>query len=270
VGSAVNVPTNATISCWFKSTQSPAGGNYPSQFTFNNGDTVGFGFMTLPTSNYLRLLLRDSDGVDAYVDTSVAYNDGNWHFLVGIKTGSNIEFFVDNVSKGTASDTFTGNFNSATMRMGTYSGTGHYYSGSVDECGYWSRALTSDEVTTLYNSGNGNQYPFGQVISLSENLGTSIESFLGNMDSINSENHTFDEVMSATRAILISISEAVTFTENFIGNMVANVTETISGWVENITVKFPYTKRTKPARGTYTKRTQPSIGTYTKRTKPNL
>lgn len=34
------------------------------------------------------------------------------------------------------------------------------FSGKVDEFGVWSRELTSDEVTQLYNSGNGVQYPF--------------------------------------------------------------------------------------------------------------
>ena len=44
----------------------------------------------------------------------------------------------------------------------TYIGAGFsaYFDGLVDECGIWSRALTTDEVTSLYNSGNGFTYPF--------------------------------------------------------------------------------------------------------------
>jgi len=169
VGSAVNIPTNATISCWFKTTQSPAGGNYPLFFGFVG--TPYFDFFTLPTSDYIRLALSDSDGVYAVVDTSTTYNDGDWHFLVGVKTGSSIELFVDGDSKGTDSDTFTGNFNSCTMRMGTSTGTNQYYNGAVDECAYWERALSSAEVGQLYWSGDGNQYPFSTAYTLAVTVG---------------------------------------------------------------------------------------------------
>lgn len=35
-----------------------------------------------------------------------------------------------------------------------------YTSGTIDEVGWWSRALSSTEITQLYNSGSGRQYPF--------------------------------------------------------------------------------------------------------------
>jgi hypothetical protein len=39
-------------------------------------------------------------------------------------------------------------------------GEGKYLDGVMDELGIWSRALTSTEVTSLYNGGSGLQYPF--------------------------------------------------------------------------------------------------------------
>lgn len=38
--------------------------------------------------------------------------------------------------------------------------TSYYLDGKLDEVGFWSRALSSDEVTSLYNSGAGFSYPF--------------------------------------------------------------------------------------------------------------
>jgi len=35
-----------------------------------------------------------------------------------------------------------------------------FFDGMIDEVGVWSRLLTSDEVTTLYNAGAGLSYPF--------------------------------------------------------------------------------------------------------------
>jgi len=36
-----------------------------------------------------------------------------------------------------------------------------YWSGLIDEIGIWSRVLTADEITALYNEGTGITYPFG-------------------------------------------------------------------------------------------------------------
>jgi len=41
------------------------------------------------------------------------------------------------------------------------SGVGQFFKGIIDEVGIWNRALTSTEISELYNSGNGLQYPFG-------------------------------------------------------------------------------------------------------------
>jgi hypothetical protein len=42
--------------------------------------------------------------------------------------------------------------------IGAYVGGAHFFDGKIDEVGAWSRALTSAEVTELYNGGAGKQY----------------------------------------------------------------------------------------------------------------
>ena len=37
--------------------------------------------------------------------------------------------------------------------------------GRMDECGIWSRTLTSGEVSELYNAGSGLSYPFGSAVA---------------------------------------------------------------------------------------------------------
>src|SRR6202035_2479657 len=44
---------------------------------------------------------------------------------------------------------------------GKYNGSYQaYFDGDIDEVSIWNRALTSTEVSDLYNSGGGLQYPF--------------------------------------------------------------------------------------------------------------
>jgi hypothetical protein len=51
--------------------------------------------------------------------------------------------------------TFTGDY-----RVGSNQDFGEKASGLIDSVGFWKRVLSSGERTTLYNSGNGIEYPF--------------------------------------------------------------------------------------------------------------
>jgi hypothetical protein len=57
---------------------------------------------------------------------------------------------------------FSSNYSTYTTRfsIGNFN-NGQFSSANVDEVGVWNRVLTSAEVTQLYNSGAGLQYPFG-------------------------------------------------------------------------------------------------------------
>jgi hypothetical protein len=44
--------------------------------------------------------------------------------------------------------------------MGYDNSNTQWSNGSLDEIGIWNRALTTGEISTLYNSGSGKGYPF--------------------------------------------------------------------------------------------------------------
>ena len=80
----------------------------------------------------------------------------NWHFIVCTYDGSNIKLYVDgsyigqtaasgNIA-GAAGATYLGAYNKA---------NDHYLNGKIDEVSIWNSALSSNEVSALYNSGNG-------------------------------------------------------------------------------------------------------------------
>jgi hypothetical protein len=51
--------------------------------------------------------------------------------------------------------------NTSPFSIGTWPGIGgQNFLGEIDEVGIWSRALTSGEISDLYNSGSGLSYPF--------------------------------------------------------------------------------------------------------------
>lgn len=58
-------------------------------------------------------------------------------------------------------DATSNNLTLARQNAGT---PGLYTNGMLDEVGHWARALTSAEVTSLYNAGAGLQYPFSTTV----------------------------------------------------------------------------------------------------------
>ena len=87
---------------------------------------------------------------------------GTWYHLAFVLTASSrCEIFVNGVSVvNTTSSVVSGMFNNAEdFRLGTYDGA-NGFDGLLDEVGLWNRQLTDAEITSLYNSGSGLQYPF--------------------------------------------------------------------------------------------------------------
>lgn len=88
-------------------------------------------------------------------------DDGNWHFIIVTKNGLNpANIYIDNGndeatdggSMGTPDD--LSNADNLTLFAQGGLGSG-FLDGEIDELGFWNRALTSQERTDLWNSGNG-------------------------------------------------------------------------------------------------------------------
>ena len=95
--------------------------------------------------------------------------DSNWHMVTAVYTGTNMYLYWDGTQIATTSTSITidttdnwyiGNTNSTRS-----------VNKKLDEAGMWSRALSGSEITQLYNSGNGNQYPFGNAYTITAAVG---------------------------------------------------------------------------------------------------
>jgi len=64
---------------------------------------------------------------------------------------------------------------------------GRWFDGKVDEVGYWNRILSTAEITSLYNSFNGDSYPF------IPNITTFVPANLSTSTPVNSLNFTLNE-----------------------------------------------------------------------------
>lgn len=158
---SLDITGDLTIAAWIKTSSLVAnmtivskssGGitNVPYEFRFNNS-----------TNGYL-ILLRAGASDYGFYTANTAISNNTWT-LVGVSVSGTTPTFYINGSVVTATQdrnypaTITAN--AQNLDIGSRNGN-LFYNGNADEIGIWSRALTSGEWSSLYNSGSGVTYPF--------------------------------------------------------------------------------------------------------------
>jgi hypothetical protein len=167
-----------SISAWVNCTTLPAN-NSDRQHAVDNGNNtskVHYGVGVIKTSDKVHLFWnRGRSGVvDNTVLSTITPDTGTWYHLVMTYDGTDVRGYINGeLDKSVASSgNGSGNPGEGTT-IGCYvSGSSEFFSGKVDEVGVWDRALSSSEVTALYNSGNGKQYPFSDAYTLVCAVGT--------------------------------------------------------------------------------------------------
>jgi hypothetical protein len=144
-----------TFACWFKIVSFQ---NYSQVFSYRKkGVAYGCIFDYRNESGTYKLCFNNN-GLELKVSQTLDVD--TWYHLAWTFTGSNSTCYLNGNSVGTITKG-SGNASETAFRIGWYGiGDERYWNGYIDEFGIWSRALTSDEISTLYNSGNGLQYPF--------------------------------------------------------------------------------------------------------------
>lgn len=159
-----------SISFWFKTTSTALIRPISKEW---NGDFRKYGFLfngywngstTITSNKTISMFIGTSSGFQSNVYfTTTNSNDGNWHHVAVTFNYGVMAMYYDGVLKysNTFSDTMPAS-NSAMLHVGCgYSATRYgYFPGTLDEIGFWTKELTSTEVTDLYNSGLGISYPF--------------------------------------------------------------------------------------------------------------
>ncbi len=87
-------------------------------------------------------------------------SSGTWYFVVCQYDGTNISISVNNGTPNTtafSADIFSGaaQFNIGKSNLAVQ----NFVNGIIDAVGIWKRVLNADEITYLYNGGNGRQWP---------------------------------------------------------------------------------------------------------------
>ncbi len=111
-------------------------------------------------------LVTSPDGVGSFsvAEDFTSMSAATWHFVViwHDSTGNTVNIQIDNgTAVSDATITPFGVFDgSQDFRLGNYADLANPLSGRLSRWGVWHKILSADEKTTLYNSGDGIDYPF--------------------------------------------------------------------------------------------------------------
>lgn len=156
-----------TVSFWAYLNNTPAtAGRYFHIFRFSVSSGVAYALtMSMPTDGvYLRVQQYDTSNVRTDIESRYGkYTANAWvHFLV-YKNSTTTRIYINGTdfTSGTPSTPNQLKQFNQTLFIGNYgSSNSGSIDGKLDEFCYWNRALTTDEIATLYNDGYGRTYPF--------------------------------------------------------------------------------------------------------------
>lgn len=147
--SAINISGAITLSAWVNKntttsynaifTKRQVGGSMNYQFTWNNGTgQIGLGH---------------SGGAWVY-NTGTALASGTWYHVAVTVSGGTAQFYVN----GVAEDSFSGiSINATTHNLIIGATVGYnYFGGNIDEASIFNSALSSSDISSIYNSGTPN------------------------------------------------------------------------------------------------------------------
>ncbi len=160
----LDMTTAVSVSFWMKLESSAPVDNNQGILSKTARTSGGYllGYRNYPSGNDNFYFEAWNGGSNTYaVSGDLNLSTATWyHVVVTYDTGT-LVLYLNGSSQTftkTGSDT-TITTNSDPFYLGRLqSDASSYFDGLIDEVGIWSRALTSGEVTTLYNSGNGLDY----------------------------------------------------------------------------------------------------------------
>jgi len=105
-----------------------------------------------------------NETADRTVSSGVVFEEDEWVHIVAIAGDDELKIYLNGTLVATETNYGKLGFTNAAWRLGSQADSGiKEYNGTVDEIGVWNRTLLPEEISLLYNSGNGRTYPFGDL-----------------------------------------------------------------------------------------------------------
>ncbi len=141
----LQISAGGSIAFWIKT--SGLNNNGQSIFVDNESwPNTGWGILDDgPYASSIKFRTLPGNGTAAFSRSSI--NDGQWHHIVAVYTGSQNKLYLDSILVDTAA---SGGFTNNTSGFVIGNFTGSSGGGAMDDVRIYNRALSSDEISALY------------------------------------------------------------------------------------------------------------------------
>ncbi len=197
-GSSSYIDTNYTfpadssysISCWFNTSNTSQMTIYSDINSSADSQSSRISLRLMSSGNFGLIIGNSSTSWINESVSSSSYLDGNWHHIVQVVNGTSVKLYADGNTTPIADLTSTvsaGTLGEQSLifgRLGHYNG--QYFNGDIDQVRIYSTALSSSDVTALYNetaaTATTAAYPSGQTAIATYTMDTSANGLLTTTD----------------------------------------------------------------------------------------
>jgi predicted phosphodiesterase len=154
--------TDFTVAAWFRTGASY--GTSDIHYIVNkggigseaNGTNMSYGIWMTKGGN-VRAGFETSSGLDHFITTRSAYNDGTWHYALASYDNSRLRLYIDGnlvASKFILDSGVADSSGTLPLRIGANSfASNGFFVGNIDEIRIWNRSLTNAEIREAYYNG---------------------------------------------------------------------------------------------------------------------
>ena len=221
--SSFNIAPDISISMWVKIESNPS-------FTVMLGKDCGSTYtcnqyrMVLDSSRMAGFERASSSSIDNFMTSNLSLSNGVWYHMVGVGNSTHNLLYINGLLRGIVA--YSGVLYTTTSPLYiARRGNGGYFDGVIDEVGIWSRALSSEEVSELYNSGTGINY---ELLKLEINLTSPIDYYNSSSQTIDFSANLTDEWDLGITNVSLVINDTIYDTNTSGLTGVYNFSETLS------------------------------------------
>ena len=149
--SALNPADAITISVWVKLNSKDIDQEIIRKSRDSSGEVYE---IFIKDNNEIFFGIRDSSGTENYVLPSTTLTTGVWHHIVGTYDKQYLRLYLNGDEIGSESSTLTLDSSSKNLSIGYNDAGTKYFNGDIDDVRLYNRALSTDEISTLYHSSS--------------------------------------------------------------------------------------------------------------------
>lgn len=155
--SSIIEPEEFSVVAWIKTSETINSQSIISKYNHSSGSDLDDSFYLGMHNGLVKWQMNAGDSY-SIIEASVNISNDQWHFLAGTWDGTNQIIYIDGAQDSVLTYSGTGHINNTNLpviigKTENQGGGPRYFNGVIDDIRLYEKALTADEIQTLYHEG---------------------------------------------------------------------------------------------------------------------